>query len=241
MKQILLFIAFISSAVMSTAQNDPISMSYQRQFQQVGIPTYSTGGYKSLVRNNATGYMEQTVLAFLSAADSNVNGGYASKGYVDAAIPSWLNSGQFIFTPGPDPTLQIISESGQNWITFTIPEGGSSSPIINFHFFGEEHRIEFESIFHGSPIATIPGDGNYQFAKSTDIVQPGLFSASGTGSTSTFTFTVQNGLAGCMAQSTDAAVAQATSCSIAGTTMTVTTLTPPPLGSNNVEFFIIYK
>lgn len=59
-KTLALLLLAITMAAVTFAQGDPLTVSQQRKFQNNYIPTYSTGGYKLLVKNNTTGIEEAT-------------------------------------------------------------------------------------------------------------------------------------------------------------------------------------
>ncbi len=60
MKRIAALVMCLTIAATSFGQNDPLSISQGRAFKNGFIPEYSSGGFKVLVKNNVSGYLEQT-------------------------------------------------------------------------------------------------------------------------------------------------------------------------------------
>lgn len=77
MKQLSLLLVAMLMAVTTFSQNDPLSLSAGRGFGSAAIPTYTSGGFKVLVKNNTTGRLE---LTSYTVTDDTVNAGFMVKG-----------------------------------------------------------------------------------------------------------------------------------------------------------------
>lgn len=165
---------------------------------------------------------------------------FATKHHADSIAALIPNSSQFVFTAGANPSLEIKALDGNSSIKFNIAEGAGSSDI-DYIFNGYHHRVNFVEVFHGTAKASFPGSGTYTVGQKSEAIQFANFYGNGTGATSTFTFGVPSGTVICHAQSLDASVAVATGCSVSGTTMTITTVADPGVGTGNVGFSVFYK